>query len=165
MAVCGLAFVGNAHAAACFYANLYQTDRVPQWGLTVDTSDPGGPTSCLDNGQTYSTYLKTASTPPEVIATGPPFSGSASRTHYFSACYDDSHYIVVEMKISLSSCAMWVCTTNRSYKPLVADCHQACIPPGTIQSDGSYFRTGRELWGGSCARPASRLYSMRAMYV
>lgn len=115
-----LAFPAQACATAFFYANLYQSTQDPQWNFKVDTSVPSGPAACLDQGQDYAVYINQASTPIEVVSIGPPFSGSANRTRYLSACYDSTHYVIVEMSISLTDCVAWVCTTDRSYGPIKA---------------------------------------------
>lgn len=118
VAALALALPETSRATAYYYAILDQPHTVSKWQYAITTSDPVGPTNCLNHGMSYYAYINEANTPPQIVTIGPPFSGSVSRTRYFTACYDKGHYVIVKMTLSLSSCAMWVCTAKRNYQML-----------------------------------------------
>jgi hypothetical protein len=103
-------------------------DAATDWKYQVSSSLPADGTSCWADGSgvpslgslasvnastvsgtddvVYDPYFVTA------LDVDPPFSGSASGTAYFTACYGESDYIVVKMTAELSDCLLWICTAT-----------------------------------------------------
>jgi len=124
-----------AHGAAVFEAEVYYNsdstdayDAASDWSYYISDSEPSDADSCLDDGTAVPYLIDTAvvedgletgieedaqaPTTFDVISVDPPFSASSSSTKYVTACYDTSHYIVLEMTVALTDCVLWVCTST-----------------------------------------------------
>ncbi len=107
-----LALPGTASAVAVIEMSLWDGDwktRATSWKFHTTTGEPSSNSECLSSGTQW--YDSGHTTP---ISIGPPFKGSASRTRYVMIC-KGSDYLLVRLKIDLSSCGMWICDTKYGY--------------------------------------------------
>lgn len=107
-----------ANATAIFDAIASYSDdatSVYDWYYSISDSDPGNGDSCFSDGTSFLPEGSVTTDEPYATITAvtldPPFSGSASATKYLTVCKDDD-YLVVKMTISVSSCLVWICTTD-----------------------------------------------------
>ncbi len=106
---------GAANATASIDMIAFEGDwnsRATTWHYHITSDDPNNGNSCANSGSTWqsSGYLVP-------IEMEPPFSGSKHKTRYVTTC-KNGDYLTVKLKIDLTSCGAWICTTNWSWQEI-----------------------------------------------